>query len=265
MTSAEPRRQSEQINELAKALSDCQGEFERIPKDCTAKVVTRGGQSYSFKYADLETILAVVRPVLSRHGLAMTIDVQSCEVDLPPEQGKPSKTLGMAAVVTLLHMSGQWRESRPLAIPVDPEALRRQYAQAVGSAATYATRYAVEAALSIRATEDTDGSEASGNATTVERPAPRPAPEPPAKPTLLPALADFFNEFAWPKESKVQFANELLAHYAVTLSDCMANPATAGGVLNGLQAEVKAIMQAENCDRLTALQILMEQTMEGKR
>jgi hypothetical protein len=258
MTSAE-------INELAKALAAAQGEFPDIPKDCTAKVKTKSGSEYSFKYADLETILKIVRPVLSRHGLAVTVNVEACEVHLPASRDKPSTTLGMAATVRLLHSSGQWMESRPLAVPCDPEALGRQYAQAVGSAATYATRYAVEAALSIRATEDTDGSEASGNATTVERPAPRPAPEPPAKPALLPALADFFNEFGWPKESKVQFANELLAHYEVTLSDCMANPATAGGVLNGLQAEVKAIMDFHLTDRPTALQILMEKTMEGKR
>jgi hypothetical protein len=256
---------SVEIGELAKALAAAQGEFPDIPKDCTAKVKTKSGSEYGFKYADLETILKIVRPVLSRHGLAVTVNVEACEVHLPASRDKPSTTLGMAATVRLLHSSGQWMESRPLAVPCDPEALGRQYAQAVGSAATYATRYAVEAALAIRATEDTDGSEASGNATTVERQPPRPAQEQPAKPALLPALADFFNEFGWPKEHKVEFANRLLSHYEVTLADCVASVPTAAGVLNGLQAEIKSIQQAENCDRPTALQTLMARAMEGAR
>jgi hypothetical protein len=262
MTSAE-------IGELAKALAAAQGEFPAIPKDCTAKVKTKSGSEYSFRYADLETILAVVRPVLSRHGLALMVDVEACEVNLPASRDKPSTTLGMAARVRLMHSSGQWIESRPLAVPCDPEALGRQYAQAVGSAATYATRYAIEAALSVRATEDTDGSEASGNATTVERQTPRPAPPPaappPAKPVLLPALADFLNEFGWPKERKAEFANKLLAHFDVTLADLVQDSVRASAVLQGLQAGVKEIMDFHLTDRPTALQVLMEKVMEGQR
>ena len=262
MTSAE-------IGELAKALAAAQGEFPPIPKDCVAKVTTRGGQSYSFRYADLETILAIVRPVLAKHGLAISVNVEACEVKLPETQGRPSHTLGMAATVRLLHESGQWIESRPLAVPVDPEALGRQYAQAVGSSATYATRYAIEAALAIRATEDTDGSEASGNATTVERTparqAPPPAPKPePAKPQLIPELVAFLDAFGWPKEHKKDFATRLIAHYDVTLADLVADTSKARAVLMGLEAEVKAIMDADKLitDRADALQVLFSRTME---
>ena len=265
MTSAE-------IGELAKALSDAQGEFPDIPKDCTAKVKTRTGSEYTFKYADLETILAIVRPVLAKHGLAITVNVEACEVKLPEAQGRPSSTLGMAATVRLLHMSGQWIESRPLAVPVDPEALGRQYAQAVGSSATYATRYAIEAALAIRATEDTDGSEASGNATTVERapaktppPKPAPKPEPPAKPAsqMHPDLVAVLQEFHWPDGHKTEFANKLLGHYGTTLAECTKSAETGKAAAFAINGQVKNWLEAHPDEtRADALQTLFASIME---
>lgn len=263
MTSAE-------IGELAKALAAAQGEFPDIPKDCVAKVTTRGGQSYSFKYADLETILAIVRPVLAKHGLAITVNVEACEVKLPEAQGRPPSTLGMAATVRLLHMSGQWIESRPLAVPVDPEALGRQYAQAVGSSATYATRYAIEAALAIRATEDTDGSEASGNATTVERapvktPPPKPAPkaEPTVKGAMAVELRELLKEFAWPDSHKTEFANKLLAHYGTTLADCTKSAETGKAAAFAINGQVQNWMTAHPDEtRADALQTLFASIME---
>lgn len=262
---------SADIGELAKALAAAQGEFPDIPKDCVAKVTTRGGQSYSFKYADLETILAIVRPVLAKHGLAITVNVEACEVKLPEAQGRPPSTLGMAATVRLLHMSGQWIESRPLAVPVDPEALGRQYAQAVGSSATYATRYAIEAALAIRATEDTDGSEASGNATTVERapvktppPKPAPKPEPPAtdKPQLYAPLVAFLNEFHWPDSHKKEFAARLLQPYEVTVPELIKDVERAKAVLFAMQAEVRKIKEDDLLETEDAMQILFARRME---
>jgi hypothetical protein len=262
---------SADIGELAKALAAAQGEFPPIPKDCVAKVTTRGGQSYSFKYADLETILAIVRPVLAKHGLAITVNVEACEVKLPEGRDKPSSTLGMAATVRLLHMSGQWMESRPLAVPVDPEALGRQYAQAVGSSATYATRYAIEAALAIRATEDTDGSEASGNATTVERapmktpPKPAPKPEPPAKPAsqMHPDLMAVLQEFHWPDGHKTEFANKLLANYGTTLAECTKSAETGKAAAFAINGQVKNWLEAHPDEtRADALQTLFASIME---
>lgn len=266
MTSAE-------IGELAKALAAAQGEFPPIPKDCVAKVTTRGGQSYSFRYADLETILAIVRPVLAKHGLAITVNVEACEVKLPEAQGRSSHTLGMAATVRLLHMSGQWMESRPLAVPVDPDALGRQYAQAVGSSATYATRYAIEAALAIRATEDTDGSEASGNATTVERapprqpppPKPAPKPEPPAKPAnqMATELVELLREFAWPDSHKTEFANKLLSHYGTTLAECTKSTETGKAAAFAINGQVQNWLTAHPDEtRADALQTLFASIME---
>jgi len=259
---------SADIGELAKALAAAQGEFPPIPKDCVAKVTTRGGQSYSFRYADLETILAIVRPVLSRHGLAIVVSVEACEVVLPDSPQRPPNTLGMAASVRLLHSSGQSIETKPLAVPVDPEALGRQYAQAVGSAATYATRYAIEAALAIRATEDTDGSEASGNATTVERappPKPAPKPEPPAKPAsqMHADLVTILKEFNWPDTHKTEFANRLLAHYGTTLAECSKSPETSKATAFAINGQVRNWQEAHPDEsRADILQTLFASIME---
>ena len=58
---------------LVEALAAAQGEFELIPK---SKKVDAGSRKYH--YADLAGVLAVVRPVLSRHGIAL---VQPIEKD----------------------------------------------------------------------------------------------------------------------------------------------------------------------------------------
>lgn len=262
---------SDQIGELAAALAAAQGEFPDIPKDCTAKVTTRTGGSYEFRYADLETIFRIVRPVLAKHGLAISVSVEAQEIELPPEQNRPAKTLGMAATATLLHKSGQWLRSAPLCVPVDPDALRRQYAQACGSAATYATRYVIEGFLSIRATEDDDGNGASGNTAAIDKQPPPPQkpkpppPPPPTKPTLHKRLGDLLTEFAWPTEHKREFADKLIAPYDCTLADLMTDAAKAEAVRQGIEAEVKALMQADSLltDRSDALQVLFCRRMEG--
>ena len=259
---------SEQIGELAAALAAAQGEFPDIPKDCTAKVTTRTGGSYEFKYADLETIFRTVRPVLAKHGLAISVSVRAREIELPPEQNRLAQTLGMAATATLFHASGQWLRSAPLCVPVDPDALRRQYAQACGSAATYASRYVIEALLAIRATEDDDGNGASGNTAAIDKlPPPPPKTKPPAPtvPTLHKPLADLLVEFAWPKEKKREFADKLFEPYKVTLAKLVTDPGEAEAVRKGIEVEVKVLMQADSLltDRADALQVLFSRRMEG--
>ena len=49
---------------LAAALAAAQGDLPHIKKDQTAKI----GPGREYRYADLATVLAAVRPVLSRHG-----------------------------------------------------------------------------------------------------------------------------------------------------------------------------------------------------
>jgi hypothetical protein len=127
---------------LNAALAAAQGEFPSIPRDKTVTVETRTGRSYTFSYAPLDTILALVRPVLSKHGLAFT---QQLEFN------------GHAQLRTELRHAegGVIGSSFPLGSWETPQQL--------GSATTYIRRYAATAILGIAAEEDDDGNHAAGN------------------------------------------------------------------------------------------------------
>lgn len=126
---------SDEINDLATALSKAQGEIENASKNST-------NPHFKSKYADLAEILNTARPVLSKHGLSIT--------------QMPSYDAGHVSVETLLmHGSGQWVSST-VSAPVT-----KQDAQGVGSAITYCRRYALAAVCGL-AQEDDDGNAAVG-------------------------------------------------------------------------------------------------------
>jgi hypothetical protein len=244
---------SEQINELAAALAKAQGEFPPIPKDCVAKIQTKKGGSYSFRYADLDTVLSTVRPVLSRHGLALVVDIETVR----NEAGERA----MLATIRLIHSSGQWMQTTGLAIAIDADAYANQPAQSSGSAATYATRYAVEALLSIRATDDQDGAEASGNHIEVQRRHPPAQPAPPSgtRPGLHDSLRNLLGEFGWPNERKREYSEKLLESFGSSLGECMDNPACAVKVAEDIEAE---LITMSGMSRPEALQSLFASIME---
>ena len=252
---------SEQLAELAGALSKAQGEFPSIPKDCTAKIRTKSGGEYSFRYADLETILASVRPVLAKHGLSLICDVQFQVT---------SNGRAMVATVRLMHSSGQWVESSPLAVPIEPDSYDRQPAQACGSSATYATRYAIEALLAIRASEDDDGAAASGNHIERQQAKPKPErkpepkPEPPAK-TLDPDLAEILRGFNWVAQRRQINADILLAMFGCTLAECVLSDGVAQAAVISIQKWLTECDGDTHERRLSMLwnAALMEQQMKG--
>jgi hypothetical protein len=113
-------------------------EVPPIPMDKVAVVDTRSGGSYTYRYADLADLLALVRPLLARHGLAVTQDVQTVDRE--------------ARVTTfVLHVSGGSLAFGPLGLPLGDTP------QGTGSAITYARRYALLAALGLATEEDDDG------------------------------------------------------------------------------------------------------------
>lgn len=125
---------SPSIGELAAALAKAQGEIS------AASARTENPMFRSF-YADLADVWKAIRKPLSDNGLSV--------VQLP------STTEGGVDVVTLLlHSSGQWIQSR-LWMPAD-----RSDAQGLGSALTYARRYALAAVIGV-AQDDDDGNAAS--------------------------------------------------------------------------------------------------------
>lgn len=121
---------SEKIDELGAALSKAQGILEAAKKDSN-------NPFFKSKYADLASVWESCRAALSSNGLSI---VQS------PEESDS----GIAVVTMMIHSSGQWIRSR-YTMPVS-----KVDAQAVGSAITYARRYALSSIVGI-APEDDDG------------------------------------------------------------------------------------------------------------
>lgn len=131
-------KKSESIKNIAKALAAFQAEVKNPAN-------TETNPFFNSKYAPLNDILNLVRPLLSKHGLSV---LQS-----------PSGDGQNITVTTLItHESGEWIESDPLTLKAD-----KATAQGAGSAITYARRYALSAMLGISSEDDDDGNLASNN------------------------------------------------------------------------------------------------------
>jgi len=121
---------SENINELALALSCLQGEIIDAHKDT---------QGHGYKYATLGSVLEIARPLLAKNNLSVT---QLC--------GTVGDKISVETV--LMHASGQWI-SETLAFDV-PEKSRNNKAQDSGGVITYMRRYSLTALLGITQTDD---------------------------------------------------------------------------------------------------------------
>jgi len=143
-------RTSENVADLLAALSKAQGEFSNPERNRTVEVRTKSSGTYSFTYATFDAIIEMVRPVLTKHGLAF---IQS-----------PETNSGNVLVTTRLgHSSGQWLES-DLAVSLGDD----DGPQQIGSCITYLKRYSLCSMLGIAAEEDDDGNTASGNSATAK-------------------------------------------------------------------------------------------------
>lgn len=122
------------MKNLAKALSLFQGALKPIPKDSTNPFFKSG-------YSSLTACWEEIRPLLSKHGL--------CVIQLTDRAG--DATLILRTV--LLHESGELLEG------FYPIYSKDNSPQAIGSAMTYAKRYALQAILGL-SSEDDDGNTA---------------------------------------------------------------------------------------------------------
>lgn len=126
---------SEHAN-LAAALAAFQAELPTLGKGNTAKITGDKG-NYSYRYADLADVSKLVLPLLGRHGLSFT--------------ARPTMVDGRFVLeYDLLHASGE-RIGGAYPLP----AVGRP--QEVGSAITYARRYALGAVTGVAPDEDDDG------------------------------------------------------------------------------------------------------------
>jgi hypothetical protein len=123
---------------LAAALAAFQAELPAIGKDKAVLVEKKGGGAYGYKYATLGSITSVVAPLLGKHGLSFT--------------SKPTISAnGFVLAYTLRHAGGESDEGEyPLPDPV------RTTPQMIGSAITYARRYALCAATGVAPDDEED-------------------------------------------------------------------------------------------------------------
>jgi len=135
------------MGQLAEALAAAQAEISDPPRTKSGQV--RGKRDY--KYAGLDDLLQTVRPVLSRHGLAVVQTVDLLD-------GHPVLS------TRLMHSAGGCiSSSYPLGWDGGP--------QDHGSELTYARRYSLEAMVGVAATADDDAASAQDS----RRPAPIPS------------------------------------------------------------------------------------------
>jgi len=127
---------SDTITKISSALVKAQGELNAVHKD-------GNNPHFRSKYATLQNIVESTRDTLRKHGLAV---VQTF--------GETDGTY-INLVTTLLHESGEYISGTFTMRPskADPQGL--------GSATTYARRYALSAVLGIVTDEDDDGNASS--------------------------------------------------------------------------------------------------------
>lgn len=133
--------QSEQINELAAALSAAQASMDHAQADSENTAFKRQGGV--FRYPSLRAVIEAYKPALTANGLAV---VQTFE---------PSSPDTLTLTTALLHSSGQWI-SGTCTFPVE-----RPGPQGYASASTYARRYSLMALVGLAPDDDDDGNAAS--------------------------------------------------------------------------------------------------------
>lgn len=135
--------QSENVNEIAKALATAQSQMKVAPFNKT-------NPHFKNKYADLTAVIDAVRKPLNDNCIAFT---QTTEM-----HG------GAFCLVTrLLHSSGQWISGEYL-LPANVSP------QQLGSALTYAKRYSLAAIVGISSDEDDDAEGARKSGQVAEMP-----------------------------------------------------------------------------------------------
>ena len=120
--------QSQSIGQLAEALAEAQGQMKPAVKDSV-------NPFFKSHYADLASCIAAATPALSKFKLSVVQTTQPIEGQL-------------YVVTTLAHMSGEWIKG------YFPVAAKDGTPQAIGSATTYARRFAYSAIIGQSASDD---------------------------------------------------------------------------------------------------------------
>ncbi|MBA3622977.1 MAG: ERF family protein [Methylibium sp.] len=124
---------SDSITELATSLAKAQAKIRGAAKDAA-------NPHFKSRYADLASVWESCRDALTANGLSVV-------------QGASANGAQVTVTTMLLHSSGQWIEDA-LTVPA-----QQANAQGIGSAITYARRYALAAMVGV-APDDDDGESA---------------------------------------------------------------------------------------------------------
>ena len=137
------QRSSDSVAALAAALAKAQSELVNPEKSLTATIraTAPGLAERSFRYAPLSSGLDIIRKTLGQHEIAT---IQTTAID---------HTSGLVNLTTVLaHTSGQWIASDWPVCPIAEMASP----QRMGSALTYARRYALFTLVGIAGEDDLD-------------------------------------------------------------------------------------------------------------
>lgn len=124
---------SETIQDLSKAMSLMQSQIKPAVKDSM-------NSHFKSRYSDISSVWNAIRDPMTSNGLTVWQDVTTEEKHV-------------SVTTRVVHASGQWVEFGPLSVPMS-----KTDAHGVGSAISYAKRYALCAALGVvSGDEDDDG------------------------------------------------------------------------------------------------------------
>lgn len=132
------------MSELAEALIAAHADLPTaVTKDATGQIGSR-----TYAYLSLDKLIAETRPILQKHGLAITQHPTMVERDT-----EGGRAMVPALTTILRHSSGDaWSDTMPLY-------LATKDMQGLGSAITYARRYAWQSVLGIAAEDDNDAAD----------------------------------------------------------------------------------------------------------
>lgn len=148
-------KKSDQTKELFTALAE-------VNKEIKNPFNSADNPFFKSKYAPLDDVLNLVRPILAKNGLAFSQSPVS-------KEGAAALLVGVEGLLT--HSSGQWVEYEPFYFPVP-----KGTAQDAGSCITYARRYQLTAVFDIAGDNDDDGNSGSEKKETVAPKAPEVKP-----------------------------------------------------------------------------------------
>lgn len=129
--------------EFNQALAAFQAECPAIRKTSTAKVTTKSGGAYEYRYAELDEIARTTRPLLQKHGLSYSWD---------------SELAGdkIVCTCTLRHIAGHSQTAKFVCPTDTASAMSSQQKHA--AALTYSRRQSLIQVLGLTTTDpDTDG------------------------------------------------------------------------------------------------------------